>query len=77
MQAVRNGAAPYLSAEDRLALGVTRAGAGGGAGSPRAHAAGLKFQAYEKAAPPAPKPIAAVDPFAGTGTMFALLVLQR
>lgn len=66
-QATRNGAAPYLSLEDREALGVTR-----GAGSPRAASAahpggGLKFAAYERAAPPVPKPLAAAaaDPFAG------------
>lgn len=66
MQSIRNGAAPYLSLEDRLAFGVTRSGTG----SPHAahgvgRGGGLKFQAYERAAPPPPKPIAVADPFAG------------
>ena len=62
-QALQNGAAPYLSEEDRVAFGVTRGSAGALVGNHDHGAGGLKFQAYEKAAPPVPK--ASGEPFAG------------
>lgn len=69
LQALRNGAAPYLSAKDRVAIGMARSSSGNLPAShtqpQAAHGAGLKFQAYEKAALPVPRPLAGTDPFAG------------
>lgn len=69
-QALRNGAAPYLSAKDRVAIGMARSSSGNLPAShtqpQAAHGAGLKFQAYEKAALPVPRPLAGTDPFAAS-----------
>jgi hypothetical protein len=72
VQAVQQGAAPYLSPEDRVAFGVTRSsGLMAQHDHVQTHMGGaLKFMAYEKAAPPPPKAAAAImDPFAGAGTV--------
>ncbi|KAL4452296.1 hypothetical protein ABPG75_007958 [Micractinium tetrahymenae] len=66
-QALQNGAAPYLSLEDRLAMGMTRDS--GGAGLHAApHAAALKFQAYAAAPPPQPRPAPAAAPAAAAAS---------
>jgi hypothetical protein len=71
VQAVANGAAPYLSLEDRQAMGMTRGDGGVGLHHVAHHPAALKYEAYAAAPPPQSRPAGPPAAAVGGGAAMA------